>query len=192
MFFIDPVESVMSDEKVLAPQRFGEADEVVGDLFDSLCDFFVSNVFAIESVARGKSEPWNNDAAKVEHEAIGIRHDRHVTRVASSSANEADNFVFPCASGELDHVLSCSRNIVIVNRRGNEDPICVFNSRAQFSRTRHTITLVGIAEWEVHFADVDPIAINFLLLQMRKSDASHPAAVAVGITASADDKMLGH
>ena len=79
-------------------------DEVVGDLFDSLRDFFVGDMLAVESVARGKSEPRNNDAAKVEHEAIGIRHDRHVTRMTSGSANEADDFVFPCASGELDHV----------------------------------------------------------------------------------------
>ena len=112
--------------------------------------------------------------------------------MASGSANEADNFVFPYAAGELDHVLSRSCNIVIVNRRSNEDAIRVFNGRAQFSRTRHTVTFVGIAEWQVHFADIDPIAVNFLFLQMRESNASHAAAVAVGIAAGADDKMLGH
>src|SRR5437762_6809347 len=129
---------------------------------------------------------------KVEHQAVGIGHDRHVTRVASGSANEAYNFVFPCASGELDHVLGLGIDIVIVNRRSNKDTVRVLNSHAQFSRTRHTITFVGIAEWQVHFADVDPIAIDFLFLQMRESNTSHAAAVAVGIAAGANDKMLGH
>ena len=112
--------------------------------------------------------------------------------MASGSANETDNFVFPCASGELDHVLSRSCNIVIVNRRGNEDAIRVFNGRAQFFRSWHTVTFVRIAEWQLHFAEVDPIAVRFSLLKMCKRDASHPAAVAVWIAAGADDKMLGH
>src|SRR5206468_10406310 len=56
----------------------------------------------------------------------------------------------------------------------------------------HTITFVRIAEWQDHFADVDPFAISFLLLQMRKSDASHAAAIAGGIAAGADNEMLGH
>ena len=68
----------------------------------------------------------------------------------------------------------------------------MFNRRAQFLRTGHTITFVRVAEREVHFADVDPIAIHFLLLQMRKRDASHAATVTVGIAAGANDKMLGH
>src|SRR2546430_2256908 len=87
----------------------------------------------------------------------------YVVAVASGSANEADNFVFPYAPGELDHVLGRGGDIVIVNRRGNKDAVSVFNRRAQFLRTGHTITFVRVAEREVHFADVDPIAIHFLL-----------------------------
>ena len=85
----------------LAPQRFGEADEFVRDLFDSLRDFLVGDALAVKRVARGKGEARNNDAAKIEHKAVGIRHDRHVTRVASGSANEANDLschAFPVSS----------------------------------------------------------------------------------------------
>lgn len=46
-------------------------------------------------------------ALEVEHQAVGVRHDGHVTRVSASGAEKTDDFVFPRASGELDHVLGC-------------------------------------------------------------------------------------
>src|SRR5207249_8960961 len=99
--------TIQSSNRDLAAKRFGEANQFVGDLFNSLVDFFVADVLAIESAGRGKGEPRNNDATKIEHEAIGIGHDRHVARVASGCAQKADDLVFPCASGQLDHVLGC-------------------------------------------------------------------------------------
>src|SRR5436190_279277 len=87
-------------------------------------------LLAVKSLGCGKSESRNNDATKIEHQTIGVRHDRHVTCVASGGANETDNFVFPYAASELDHVLRCGRNIVIVNRCSNEDAVSAFNSRA--------------------------------------------------------------
>src|SRR5438094_9489334 len=65
-------------------QRFGEANQFVCDLFDSPGDFFVGDAITVEGVGRGKGEPRNNDATKIKHEAIGIRHDRHITCCASS------------------------------------------------------------------------------------------------------------
>src|SRR6266480_453380 len=180
------------ERKNLASKRLGEAHKFVGDVFDSLSDFSVRDALAVESVADGKGEPRNNDAAKIEHETVGVRHHRHVTRVASGSANEPDDFVFPRVPGELDHVLGRSRDVVIVNRRRNEDAVSVFNGRGQFFRTGHAITLVCVAERQIHFTNVDPVAIDFLFLQMRKRDPSHAAAVTIGITAGANDKMFWH
>ena len=54
------------------------------------------------------------------------------------------------------------------------------------------ITFVSVAERQIHFADVDPVAIGFLFLQMRERGASHPPTVAIGIAAGADDKVLWH
>ena len=115
----------------LVSKRFGEANEFVGDLFDSLGDFFVVDALAVESMGCGKREPWNNNATKIEHETVCVRHHRHITRVASGRAKEADDLVFPYASRELDHVLGCRGDIVIVNRRGDEDTVGAFNGRAQ-------------------------------------------------------------
>ena len=180
------------ERKKLASKRLGEAHKFVGDVFDSLSDFSVHDALAVESVAGGKGEPRNNNAAKIEHETVGVRHHRHVTRVASGGANEPDDFVFPRVPSELDHVLGRSRDIVIVNRRRNEDAVSVFNGRAQFFRTRHAITLVCVAERQIQFTDVDPVAIDFLFLQMRERDPPHSATVAVGIAAGANNKMFGH
>jgi membrane protease YdiL (CAAX protease family) len=58
----------------LAPKRVREANEFVSDLFNSLGDFFVIDLFAVESVRRAKREPWNDDAPKIKHETVGIRH----------------------------------------------------------------------------------------------------------------------
>jgi hypothetical protein len=66
------------------------------------------------------------------------------------------------------------------------------NRRPQLSGIGHPITFVRVAERQLHFTDVDPITCHLSLLQMRKRNAPHPAAVAVGITARADDKMLWH
>ena len=62
-------------KRSLTPKRFGEANQFVGDLFNSFVDFFVADVLAIESAGNCKSESRNNDATKIEHEAIGIGHD---------------------------------------------------------------------------------------------------------------------
>jgi len=155
-------------------------------------DFFVSDSFAVESITRSKGEPRNDDAAKVEHQAVGVRHHRHVTRVASGSAKEADDFFFPRATRQLDHVLGRGGDVIIVNWRSNENAVSAFDGRAQIFRTGHIITFVCIAQRQVHFADVDPVAIDFLFLQMRERSAPHPPAVAVGIAAGANDKVLWH
>src|SRR5438045_7832828 len=104
----------------LVSKRFGEANEFVGDLFDSLGDFFVVDALAVESMGCGKREPWNNNATKIEHETVCVRHHRHITRVASGRAKEADNLVFPCTSCELEHVFPRRGYIVIVKRRSHE------------------------------------------------------------------------
>src|SRR4029077_16998781 len=97
-----------------------------------------------------------------------------------------------CAPSELDHILGRRGDIIIVDRRGDEYPIGGFDGVMQVLRPRHSVAFVGIAQWEIHFADIDPIAIDFPFLQMSKSDPSHSAAVAIGIAASADYKMLRH
>ena len=42
---------------------------------------------------------------------------------------EADDFVFPRATRQLDHVLGRGGDIIIVNWRSNENAVSVFNGR---------------------------------------------------------------
>src|ERR1043166_825542 len=49
---------------------------------------------------------------------------------AAGGAKEADNFVFPRAASQLDHVFGGSGDVVIVNRCSDEDAIGVFNRGA--------------------------------------------------------------
>ena len=75
---------------VLTTQRFGEANQFVGDSFDSLGDFLVGDAFSVESLTGGKGEPRNNDATEIEHKTIGVRHYRHVARVTAGGAEEGE------------------------------------------------------------------------------------------------------
>src|SRR5438046_7406479 len=129
----------------LAPKRFGKTDKIIGDVFDSLRDFFVGDALAAESVACGKGEARNNDATKIEHQTVGIRHHRHVTRMASRGAKKPDDFVLPRAPGELDHILGRGSNIIIVNRRSNEDAISDMTGIAEVCQTWGTQTSSGAA-----------------------------------------------
>src|SRR5512133_946930 len=54
------------------------------------------------------------------------------------------------------------------------------------------MTFVCVAQRQIHFTDIDPIAIDFFFFQMRERGAPHSAAVAIGITAGANHKMLRH
>ena len=94
--------------------------------------------------------------------------------------------------GQLDHVFRGRRHVVIINRRRNHDPVRGFDRLVEFLRRGIQITFVRIAQRQLHLADVDPIAIHFALLQMLVGRASHPAAVAVGISTGADNKVLRH
>src|ERR1051326_2819409 len=105
---------------------------------------------------------------------------------------EADDLVLPGATREFDHVFSRRGNIIVINRSSDENAIGGFNFGANFLRTWHTVTLVRVTERQISFADVDPIAIDFFLLQMRKRCLAHSAAVAFRVAAGADDKMLRH
>jgi hypothetical protein len=67
-----------------------------------------------------------------------------------------------------------------------------FNVGTEFLRTWHAVTFVRITERQFPLADVDPITIDFLLLQVRKRFLTHAAAVAVRVAAGADHKMLRH
>ena len=155
-------------------------------------DFFIADVLAVERFGGGKRKPRNNDAPKIKHEAVGIGHDRHVTAVAAGGAKKTDDLVFPRAPGKFNHVLRRGGDIVIVNRRGNEDSVSSFNRAGQFFRARHPVTFVRVAKRKIHFANVDPLAIGFLFLQMRERGSPHPAAITVGIATGADYKMLVH
>jgi hypothetical protein len=52
--------------------------------------------------------------------------------------------------------------------------------------------LIRITERKLHLANIDPITIDFLLLQVRKRLLTHSAAIAIRIAAGADHKMLRH
>src|SRR5439155_16276719 len=96
------------------------------------------------------------------------------------------------ASGELDHVFSRCGNIVIIDRRSDQYSIGAFDCSAESLRTWHPVTFIRITERQIHLADIDPIAIDFLFLQMHECGAPHPAAVAGRVAAGADHKMLRH
>ena len=176
----------------LASQCFGESDQVVRHLLDACIDFFVGNLVASECFAGRENEPRNNDTTKIEHETIGVGHDRHVTRSAAGRAQKADNLVVPGAARQLDHVLGGGCDIIIIYGRSDQDPVRRLDRGAQFFGDRHAITFVRVAERQVHFADVDPGAIRFLLLQVRERYAPHAPAVAAGVTARADNEIFWH
>src|SRR4029077_3151389 len=119
-------------------------------------------------------------------------HHRHITAHPACRAKKADDLVFPDATGQLDHVLGRRGNIVIIDRRSDEYSMGGFNIGTEFLRTWHAVTFVRVAERQIPLADVDPITIDFLLLQVRKRFLTHAAAVAVRVAAGADHKMLWH
>src|SRR5207237_3393547 len=92
----------------------------------------------------------------------------------------------------LDHVLGRGCDLIIMSWRRDQDPTRRFDRGAQFFGARHAITFVRVAKRQVHFADVDPRAIHSLLLQVRKRNAPQAPAVALGITACADNEIFRH
>src|ERR1700757_5519245 len=95
-----------------------------------------------------------------------VSHHRHVTAHPAGGAEKADDLVFPCAAGELDHILGRRGNIVIIDWRSDEYSIGAFDRTAESLRAWHAITFVRVAERQIHFADVDPIAIDLLSFQI--------------------------
>src|SRR5204863_7757930 len=98
----------------------------------------------------------------------------------------------PSATRELDHVFSRCGDIVVIDRGGDDYAIGGFDGSTEFLRAWPAVALIRITERQLHFADVDPITIHFLLLPVRKPFLTHSAAVAVRVAAGADHKMLWH
>jgi len=54
-------------------------------------------------------------------------------------------------------------DIVIVNRRGNENAVRAFRPPCSVSARGSAITFVRVTERKIHFADVQPGAVDFSL-----------------------------
>src|SRR5262249_17867184 len=111
---------------------------------------------------------------------------------SACGAKKSDDLVFPRTASELNHVFSRCGNIVIIDRRCDDYAVGSFNSCTEFFRARLNVTLIRITERQLHLANVDPITIDFVLLQVRKGLLTHSAAIAIRVAAGADHKMLRH
>lgn len=170
----------------LAAKGAGEAHQFVRECRDAPDDFLVLDVVPVESVAGSEHKARNDYTTKIQHQAVGVRHHGHVTAHRTCRTKKADDLVLPGAAGEFDHVFGRRRHVVIIDRRSDEYAVRVFDRGAQSFGTWHSIALIRITERQLHLANVDPITIDFLFLQMRKRCLPHSAAVAVGVAAGAN------
>ena len=54
------------------------------------------------------------------------------------------------------------------------------------------VARIRVAQGQAQFANVEPVTFHPGFLEMIEGDPAHPPAVAIGITACADDKVFGH
>jgi len=94
----------------------------------------VGQLVAVEGIARCINEARDNDSAKIEHETVGERHYGHVTVRTPGRAKKTDDFVFPGAAGELEHVLGRGGDIKIIYRRRHDYPVRFLDRLVQFLR----------------------------------------------------------
>src|SRR5437762_13383728 len=111
----------------LATHSFGDPDKLGDHLFDPFRNLGIGELVAVKRITGSINESRDDETAEIEHETIGKAHDRHVTAHPTGSTKKTDDFVFPGASGELNHVLGRSGHIVVVNGSSDNDPIGLFD-----------------------------------------------------------------
>src|SRR5882724_7325867 len=111
----------------LATHSFRHSNKLSHHLFDPSRNLCIGDLVAVKRITGSINKSRNDETAEVKHETIGKAHDRHVTAHSPSRAKKSDDFVFPDASGQLDHVLGRSGHIVVVNWRSDNDPIGFFD-----------------------------------------------------------------
>src|SRR3954470_17560087 len=129
-----------------AAQPGGEPNEFVRHLVYPLFQVGIDQLITLESIASGVNESRNDDRAKIEHQAVGVSHDRHVAAHAARGAEETNDLVFPGFSAQLDHVLGRGGDVVIVNWSRDEDSVSRMDRLVQFLRSGYAIAGVGVAE----------------------------------------------
>src|SRR5204862_7846727 len=85
----------------LVSKRFGEANEFVGDLYDSLGDLFVVDASTLESMGCGKREPGNNSTTTIENKTACVRQHLQNTPFTSGRPKRAKPHAFPHTARQL-------------------------------------------------------------------------------------------
>src|SRR6185369_16964443 len=88
----------------------------------------------------------HNQATKVEHEAVGEAHHRHITELASCCAEESNRLVLPGFTCQLDEILGCCADIPVVDRHRNKNSICVFDFFRENSYVGVSIRLAAVTK----------------------------------------------
>src|SRR5437016_11455305 len=105
----------------LAAHSYSHPNKLGDDLFDPFRNLGIGDLVAVKRITGSINKSRNDETAEIEHETVSKAHDRHVTAHSPSRAKKTDDFVFPDASGQLDHVLGRSGHIVVVNWRSDND-----------------------------------------------------------------------
>jgi len=135
----------------------GELSRRSGALGDPIGYRFTGDAIFIKIGWCGVNKARNDDAAEIEHEAVGDGHDRHVGRVSPGGDEEADGLIGPRFTGEFEEVFEGRVDVVVVDGRGDHDRTGLADEHGGFGDVGVAISGSAIAERQGKIPEIEDL-----------------------------------
>ena len=135
----------------------GELDRRSGALGDPIGYRFTGDAIFIKVGWCRVNKARNDDAAEIQHEAVGDGHDRHIGRVSPGGDEEADGLIGPRFTGEFEQVFERRIDVVIIDGRCDHDRAGFADECGGFGDVGVTISGSTITERQGEIPEVEDL-----------------------------------